>query len=79
MQILQVVVGVETRVTWLPLNFEFLFLLTNFTRFSKCSNSQGINIIVSIGEKEILALLKCESIFDFINDFLFIPIPSPTA
>ncbi len=36
-------------------------------------------IIVSIGEREIFPWLECESIFDHINDFLFIPIPSSTT
>jgi hypothetical protein len=47
-------------------NFKFSssFLLTSFTMFSKCFNSLGIEIIVTIGDNEILPLVKCVKCFN---------------
>lgn len=46
-------------------NFKFssYFLLASFTMLSKCFNSLGIEIIVSIGDNEILPLMKCVKFF----------------
>ncbi len=50
-------------ITLLNFKFSSYFLLASFTMFSKCFNSLGIEIIVSIGDNEILPLMRCVNFF----------------
>ncbi len=50
-------------ITLLNFKFSSFFLLTSFTMLSKCFNSLRTEIIIYIGDNEILPLMKCVKFF----------------